>query len=168
MRAGFFLRGLRGILLTSYSALDVAEIRAYDWDGQFPRHEWHGWTDLFGTPYSVLFNTGEQVREGGWIDVRHLSRLPITAKITAGAGIAGMATLIFQGAMDLVSLIMSENPTDMQFSADVVASAETETHDIIDVQRWNYIRFHSINNLANGAVNLRIVTHDGVTPINLP
>lgn len=168
MRAGFVLRNLKNMLLASFSTINVAELRTYDWDGVFERAEWHGWCDLFGAPYRVLFNQGEQIVEGGWIDVIHLARLPITAKITAGAGVAGAAILRFEGAQSLYDDIIRDIPSDMEMIADVNGVTETETHGVIDVGIWNYIRFNSVINNASGPINLRIVTHDGVRPIQLP
>lgn len=169
MRAGFFIRNLKHILLTSFSTIDVAELRTYDWDGIFPRGDWHGWCDLFGSPYSVLFDTGPQTRESGWIYVMPLGRLPINAKLTgAAADAAGTVQLIFEGAMSLYDTMIRDTPTDMQFIADVSGNTEVETHGIIDVHKWNYIRLQGVNNMSNRSVNVRLVTHDGVRPMNLP
>lgn len=168
MRAGFFIRNIKSMLLASFSTIDRAELRTYEWDGIMPRAEWHGWCELFGSPYSVVFDTGEQVVEGGWIDIRHLGRIAINAKVTAAAGINGSAILFFEGAMSLYDTMIRDMPTDMQMIANVVESVETETHGVIDIQKWNYYRFNKLVNNSNGAITLRLITHDGVRPADLP
>lgn len=162
------LRLLKYIVLTAYSTINVAELLDYDWDGIFPRAEWHGWCSMFGNPYRVLFNPGESGVPGGWLDVAIFESIPITAKVTAvGAGV-GMISLQFQGAMSLFDRVIRDEPSNMQFSADIDGVTETETHDTINVDKWNYMRFFSANNTSNVAVNVELVTHDGVRPVILP
>lgn len=169
MGFGRIIGNIGHILLSSFSVIDTSELRTYDWDGVFPKGDWHGWCDLFGEPYSVLFDTGEQTRESGWIYVLPLGRLPVNAKLTgAGVGVVGTVLLIFEGAMSLYDTMIRETPTDMQFLADVNGTTEIETHGIIDISRWNYVRLKSVVNMASGSVNVRLVTHDGVRPMDLP
>ena len=162
-------RLLKFIALSVYSSLDVGELRQYDWDGVFPRAEWHGWASLFGTPYKMRINAASEVFvPGGWFDVSIFESVPITAKVT-GTGVgAGMISLQFQGAMSVFDSIIRDEPSNMQFSADILDTNEVETHDTINVDKWNYFRFWSGNNQSAVNVDVELVTHDGVRPVILP
>jgi len=163
-----FLRLLKFIALSVYSTVNQAEHQTYDWDGIFPRAEWHGWVAMFGPQNWLRVNPGEVFVPGGWLDIKVLASLPITAKVTGvGAG-SGVINLQFQGAMSLYDDVIRDEPSDMQFNADINGVNEVETHESIDVGRWNYIRFWSANNLSAVAVDVVLHTHDGVIPVELP
>lgn len=162
------LQLLKSLLLPSFSVLDVAELRTYDWDGIFPRAHWHGWCDLFGFPYRVVFDTGESSVPGGWVDVHHLGQISVNAKVGAIAGINGEIIIQMQVAMSLYDVMMRDTPEDAQFTAEVVANTTTDTIGIVDISHWNYMRLFSVINNANGPITLQAVTHDGVYPVELP
>ncbi len=164
-----FLRLLKFIALAVYSTLDVAELRTYEWDGVFPLADWHGWCDMYGAPYQVLFNAGEHSVAAGWLEVIALGSLQVIADVTGEApGVVGSVALQFQGALALDNSLTWVKPSDMQFSAEVLDDSSVRTVQTIDISAWNYIRFVDINNMASGAVRLRLMCHDGVRPVDLP
>lgn len=164
-----FFRALKFIVSSAYCVLDTAELRTYDWDGVFPRAEWHGWCSMFGTPYKMRLNSGVlSAVPGGWLDVKVFGDLSVTAKVTGTGAGAGVLSIQFQGAMSLFDGVIRDEPSNMQFSADIDGTDEIETHESINVARWNYIRFWSAENLSAVDVDLELVTHDGVRPVKLP
>ena len=163
-----FLKLVHFVFMAAYSGIAQAELTNYDWDGLSPRAEIHGWCEMFGPTNQALFNVGESFTPGGWLDVTRLASLPIMAIVTgAGAG-QGAVSIQFQGAMSLFDQVIRDEPSDMQFSANVNDTNAEETQETIDVARWNYIRFWSIDNMSAIAVTLQLRTHDGVRPITLP
>lgn len=163
------LRLFKFMVVSTYSTLGVAELRAYDWDEVFPRVDWHGWCDMFGSPYQSLFNVGEHSVAGGWIDVAIFTSLEVIADVTGAApGAIGSVALQFQGALALDNALLWFKPSNMQFSVEVSGDSEVRTVQTIDVSAWNYIRFIDMNNMASDAITLRLMCHDGVRPVKLP
>ena len=164
-----FLKLLQFVFLSTYSVLGTAELRAYDWDGVFPRALWHGWCDLYGDPYQALFNAGEHSVAGGWVDVAEHSSLVVIADITGSDPAAvGSIAIQFQGALALDNALLWDTPSDLQFSADVITDATVRTLGTLDIAKWNYIRMSSVNNMASHAASVRLMCHDGVRPVELP
>lgn len=162
-----FLYLLKTVFFTEFATLNIAELRQYDWDGVFPRRFWHGWCDFWGEPYQVTIDNGSHVVEGGWVDVRHLHRLPTACRVTGtGAGAAGRVDFIFQAAYDLINTDLQWFPNTLR--ADAMADGTTEVFENVelDVEQMSYIRIHSINNMGAVAVVCRVTTPDIVRPIN--
>ena len=163
-----WLKLLKFMALCSYSTLGTAELRGYDWDGVFPRAEWHGWCDLYGDPYSVLFDVGSSSVAGGWVDVTTLASLEIFADIT-GSDPAAVGNILvqFQGAITLDNALLWNTPSDLQFSADFAADSIVRTLGRLDVLSWNYVRMLSVKNMGSHAASVRLMCHDGVRPVEL-
>ncbi len=159
---------LKSIFFAGFSSLDVAELLQYDWNGMFPRRFWHGWCDLWGNPYSVRINNGSHAVEGGWVDVRHLHRLPTTCHVTgAGAGATGRVDFIFQAAYDLLNIDLQWFPDTLRIDMSATGVTEVLQTEELDVEQMSYIRIHSINNNNAVAVICRVTTPDMVRPVNL-
>jgi len=156
----------KAVTCFSFSVLGEAEIRMYDWDGVFPLKHRHGWCDLWGTPYSVLFNNGLGIVEGGWVDVRHLSRIKMDIKVTGSdAGTIGSVDLQLQATFDYYKEDLLETPSQLSGNAPVSGNTPEVSNIVdLDVASYNYIRVYSVFNNCVDAVTVRVTTGDYVRP----
>lgn len=159
---------IKASVLVTFSALDTAELLEYDWDGKFPRAHWHGWCEMWGSPYSVRVNNGEHVAEGGWLEIIHLARLSVTGQVTGANGsAAGRVDFRFQVAKDLFNSATYELP-GLAVSVEADGTNTEINTEALDVGSFNFIRVHTIQNYGAQPVDVRCITCDGVRPVKIP
>ena len=159
--------------MAQFGNLGIAEIRSYPWDGVVPVRTAQGWTDLYGTPYSVLFNPGVSNVPGGWVDVRSFTSIQVVVHGTGGgAGVVGLVVVNFEAAFGSVlfgtsaqSLMEIFSRADLVANVSINGTTEIKQANVIDVENISYLRVSGVNNLTAGQVTIRVVCPDTIKPV---
>ena len=153
-------------LRSIFGTLTVAEVRSYAWDGVQDLYTRHGWTDMFGDPYTVDCAVGLSTQNSGWVDCRYARYATMqVAVVGSAADSVGFVQVIFEMALSLYDIRLQDERADLVISVDVAGTTQQVAVSALPCTDYGFLRVKSVNNLSNKSVNVRVVATDNLKPI---
>ena len=151
-----------------FGTLTVAEIRSYPWDGASDLYTRSDWADFYGDPYFVTFAVGETTQYSGWVDVRPLSSLLVTAEcIGSAADALGEIQVIFEYGLSVLDPNMQFERDDLVISFYANGTNTVYGSSLFPLIGIGYLRVKRVVNMAGNSVSLRIYSNSTAKPVNV-